>query len=160
MQQKYYSIIKHSRNTPAHISVWALLMSSKLHRQALMKDLDDTYVPTGTSIDNVAAMIYQVIRGHRIIFCDNNLPFKRRSHNKALHITVVCQEKVVNRLLVNDGSDLNICQLSRLRQLRFDFEKLEQIQVNVRAIDGVQRDTLGVINLIIQMGPAEFNAQF
>ena len=105
-------------------------------------------------------MINKVIRGHRIIFCDNNLPFKRRSHNKALHITVVCQEKVVNRLLVNDGSDLNICQLSRLRQLRFDFEKLEQIQVNVRAIDGVQRDTFGPVNLIIQMGPSEYSALF
>ena len=30
----------------------------------------------------------------------------------------------------------------------------------MRAFDGVQRDTLGAVNLIIQMGLEEFNAQF
>ena len=47
-----------------------------------------------------------------------------------------------------------------LKQLRFDLEKLEQNQVNVRAFNGVQRDTLGAVNLTIQMGPTEFKAKF
>ena len=42
MQPKDYSIVKHLEKTPAQISVWALLMSSQSHRQALMKALDDT----------------------------------------------------------------------------------------------------------------------
>ena len=37
---------------------------------------------------------------------------------------------------------------------------MEQNQVNVRAFDGVQRDTLGVVNLTLQVGPTEFNAKF
>ncbi|XP_015068930.1 uncharacterized protein LOC107013563 [Solanum pennellii] len=160
MQPKDYSIVKHLEKTPAQISVWALLMSFWSHRQALMKALDDTYVPSGTSSDNVAAMIHQVIRGHRISFCDDELPAEGRSHNKALHVTVICRGKVVNRVLVDDGSGLNICPLSTLKQLRFDLGKLEQNQVNVRAFDGVQRDTLGAVNLTLQMGPAEFNAKF
>ena len=113
-----------------------------------MKDFHDTFVSTGTSSDNVAAMIYQVIRGNRISFCDDELSFELRSHNKALHITVVCLEKVINRVLVDDGSSLNIFPLSTLRQLRFDLGKLEQNQVNVKDFDGVQRDTLGVVNLV------------
>ena len=160
MQPKDYSIVKHLEKTPAQISVWALLMSSQSHRQALMKALDDTYVPSGTSSDNVAAMIHQVIRGHRISFCDDELPVEGRSHNKALHITVICRGKVVNCVLVDDGSGLNICPLTTLRQLNFDLGKLEQNQVNVRAFDGVQRDTLGAVTLTLQMGPAEFSAQF
>ena len=71
-------------------------MSFLSHMESLMKDLDGSYVPTGTSNDNVAAMIHQVIRGHRINFCDDELPFEGRSHNKELHINVVCREKVVN----------------------------------------------------------------
>ena len=51
MQPKDYSIVKHLEKTPAQISVWALLMSSWSHRQALMNALDDTYVPLGTSSD-------------------------------------------------------------------------------------------------------------
>ena len=57
--------------------------------------------------------------------------------NKALHITVVCREKLVNRILVDHGSGLNICPLSTLRQLRFDLGKLEQNQVNIRAFNRV-----------------------
>ena len=84
MQPKDYSIVKHLEKTPSQISVWALLMSSQSHRQALIKALDDTYVPAGTSSDNMAAMIHQVIRGHRISFCDDKLPSEGKSHNNAL----------------------------------------------------------------------------
>ncbi|XP_069154645.1 uncharacterized protein [Solanum lycopersicum] len=135
MQPKDYSIVKHLEKTPAQIFVWALLMSSQSHKKALMKALDDMYVPVGTSSDNVASMIHQVIQEHR--FCDDELPVKMRSNNKALHITVICREKVVDRVLVDDESGLNICPLSILMQLRFDLGKLERNQVNLRAFDGV-----------------------
>ena len=71
---------------------------------------------------------------------------------------MVYRKKVVNHVLVYDGSVLNIYLLSILRQLRLDLGKLEQNQDN--PFDGVQRDTLGAVNLIIQMGPEEFSAQF
>ena len=61
MQTKDYSIVKNLEKTLAQISVWALLMSSQFHRQASIKNLDDTYVPTSTNSDNVAAIIHQVI---------------------------------------------------------------------------------------------------
>ena len=47
-----------------------------------------------------------------------------------------------------------------MKQLRFDLRKLEQNHVNVRAFDGVQIDTLGAVNLTLQMGPVKFNAKF
>ena len=47
-----------------------------------------------------------------------------------------------------------------LRNLKFDLGKLEQNKVNMTAFDGVQRDTLGVVNLTIPMGLAEFGAHF
>ena len=77
-------------------------MSSQSHQQALMTDLDDTYVPSHTSSDKVASMIHQVIRGHRINIWNDELLAKKRLDNKALHITVVCREKVVNHVLVDD----------------------------------------------------------
>ena len=62
MEPKDYSIVKHLEKTLAQISVWALLMSSQLHRLDLMKALYDTYVSVGRSSDNVAVMINQFIR--------------------------------------------------------------------------------------------------
>ncbi|XP_069150813.1 uncharacterized protein [Solanum lycopersicum] len=105
MQPKDYSIVKHLENTPAQISVWALLMSSQFHRQASMKDHDDTYVPTGTSCDNVAAMIHQVIRGHQISFCDDELPVEGRSNNKTLHIAVAAHPYGWGRPLYSPSDD-------------------------------------------------------
>ena len=69
---------------------------------------------------------------------------------------MICREKVTNSVLVDDGSDLGICPLSTLRQLRFDLGKLEQSQVNMRAFDGFQRH-VGVVNLTLQIGHAVFN---
>ena len=40
------------------------------------------------------------------------------------------------------------------------FGKAPPEQVKVRAFDGVQRDTIGAVNLDIQMGLAEFNVEF
>ena len=64
------------------------------------------------------------------------------SYNKALHVTLICRESFINRVLVDDESSLNICPLSTLRQLRFDLGKLEQNKVSVRVFVEVQRDTL------------------
>ncbi|KAK4730385.1 hypothetical protein R3W88_023373 [Solanum pinnatisectum] len=81
-------------------------------------------------------------------------------HNKALHVTIMCRDKIINRVLIDDGFGLNICPLSTLRQLKFDLGKLHQNQVNVRGFDRLQRNTLGAVNLDIQMGPAEFKVEF
>ena len=137
MPSKDYSIVKHLKKTPAQIPVWALLMRSQFYRQDSRKYIDDTYVPMGTSSDHAAAMINQVIRGHWVSFCDEKLPFKGRSHNKALPVTVIYSERVIKRVQVDDGSGLDIYPLSTLRQLRFDLGKLEQNQINVRAFGGV-----------------------
>ena len=126
MQPKDYSIVKHLEKTPTQISVWALLVRYQLHRQALMKALNDAYVTVGTSSDNVAITTNQVIQGHHISFCDEELPFEGRSHNKELHVSVISRETVINHVLVDDGSGLNICPLSTLRQVRFDLGKLAQ----------------------------------
>lgn len=57
IEPKDYSIVKNLGKTPAKIFIVGHLMSSQLYRQDLKKALDIKYVPMGTSIDNVAAMI-------------------------------------------------------------------------------------------------------
>ena len=124
MQPKEYSIVKHLEKTPAQISMWALLMSSQYHRQALLKVLDEAYVPVGTSVENLAAMIGNVVGSHRISFSEEELPFEGIMHNKALHIFVICRDHVINQVLIDDGSGLNICPLSTLTQMGYDLGKI------------------------------------
>lgn len=126
MQPKDYSIVKHLEKTPTKISVWPLLVRSQLYRQDLMKAPNDTYVTLGTTRDNVATMTNQVIQGNCISFCDEELHFEGRSHNKEFHVSVISRETNINHVLVDARSGLNICPLSTLRQVRFDLGKLEQ----------------------------------
>ena len=100
--------------TPAQISVWALLISSEYHRKALFKELDEKYVPTGTSGDNLATMVSHVIGSHQISFRESELPIEGVMHNRALYITIKCRDKFVDRVLVDNGLRINIYPLSTL----------------------------------------------
>ncbi|KAL3339268.1 hypothetical protein AABB24_028082 [Solanum stoloniferum] len=135
-------------------------MSSQQHRHALLKALNETHVPAWTNSDNLTAMVRKVIGGHRVSFSDEELPWEGVMHDKALHITIKCWDKIVNRVLIDDGSSLNICTLSTLKQLNFDLGKIRQNQVNVRAFDKGQRETLGAVSLGIEVGPADFIVEF
>lgn len=66
----------------------------------------------------------------------------------------------MNLFLIDDGSGLSICQLSTLKQLNFDLGKIHQIQVNVRACEWGQRETLGAVRLGIEVRPTYFTIEF
>lgn len=95
IQPKDYSIIMHLENTHTQISILALLMSSQCHKQVLLKDLDEAYVPTGTRGENLFSMIRKVVGSHHIYF-KKELPFEGIMHNKTLHVSLKCCDQVVN----------------------------------------------------------------
>ncbi|XP_004228826.2 uncharacterized protein [Solanum lycopersicum] len=70
------------------------------------------------------------------------------------------RDQFVARVLIYNGSGLNICPLSTLTQLNHDVGKIRRSRMNVRAFDGSQRETMGEVDLCIQMGPAEFVTEF
>lgn len=107
--------MKHLEKRPTIISILALFVSSQQHTQALTKALEDTYVLKGTNNKNLVAMISQVTRGHYINFNDEELPFKGLMHNKAFNIMIKYRDMILNSVLVDDGSSLNICPLSTLK---------------------------------------------
>ncbi|XP_060200445.1 uncharacterized protein LOC132628696 [Lycium barbarum] len=81
------------------------------------------------------------------------------THNRALNITVECRGKAIGRVLVDNGSSLNICPVTTLTQLGCDVSKIRQSGTNVRGFDGSLSDSLGEIDLEIQVGPASFIAE-
>ena len=125
-------------------------MSSQQHRNALLKTSNDNHVSFGTNNDNLIHMVSKVIEIHRISYSDEEFPCERVMHNKALNIAVKCPNKIVNRVLVDDGFGLNICPLSSLKKLNFDLRKIHQNQVNVRSFNGGQRETLGDVSSVLK----------
>ncbi|XP_070004592.1 uncharacterized protein [Nicotiana sylvestris] len=97
---------------------------------------------------------------NRISFSRNDLPPEGDAHNKALHLTVKCEGYYVKRVMLYGGSRVDICPLSTLQRMEIRTERIRPNNVCVRAFDGVKRDTIGEIDLILTIGPVDFKVTF
>ena len=160
MPTKEYSVVEQLKKTPAQISLFALLMSSEAHRSALVKILNEAYVPAETSSEKLSAMVGEILEAHRVSFHNDELPPEGLGHNKALNITIKCRDKFISKVLIDGGSAVNICPVATLRALGIDVGKLRCSQVSVKGFDGAQRDVVGEIDLFLEIGPVEFIVKF
>ncbi|XP_070045052.1 uncharacterized protein [Nicotiana tomentosiformis] len=95
-----------------------------------------------------------------ITFSDDELPIEGTEHNRALYLTVKCEDSAVSKVLVDNGSSTNICPLSTLRKLKIGTERIHINNVCVRGFDGGGKDSVGDIMLNLSIGPAEFTMEF
>ncbi|XP_070020747.1 uncharacterized protein [Nicotiana sylvestris] len=146
---KEYSIIDHLNKVPAQISILLLLQNSEAHKNALIKVLSEAYVPDNNTSGEMANMVGQVLESHKIIFHEDELPPEGLSQNRVLHITVQYEDKFIARVLVDGGSSLNICPLDTLKRLDKGFHEIRTRSMNVKGFDGLQRATIGEINLYL-----------
>lgn len=155
-----YSIEEQRRKTPAHISIMDMLMSSDSHREALVKVLSRVSVPDNTTSEILGATIGKMVDANKISFWKDKLPMEGMDHNKCLHITFKCGDKVVSRVLVDGGSGVNICLFSMLQELGIHLREVKESHVRVKTFDGSQKDVIGEIYIALQIRPAEFPILF
>lgn len=58
-------------------------------------------------------------------------PFERIIYNKALHINIKYQDKMINRVLIDNGLGLDDYPLTSWTQFNYDVEKMNQRKVNI-----------------------------
>ncbi|XP_070002634.1 uncharacterized protein [Nicotiana sylvestris] len=160
MQCSGYFVVDQLKKTPDQISLMSLLMSSDSHKNALVKVLNEAYVPAEITSEHLESMVAQILEAHKISFHEDELPPEGLSHNKALHLTVKCRDKFVSRVLIDNGSAFNICPFTTLKALGIDIGKVRECHVNVRAFNGAQRSAIGEIDLALQIGHVEFIIEF
>ncbi|XP_070037170.1 uncharacterized protein [Nicotiana tomentosiformis] len=102
----------------------------------------------------------KIFEANRITFSDDELPMEGTEHNRALYLTVKCEDSVVSRVLVDNGSSANICPLSTLQKLKIGTERIHMNNVCVRGFDGGGKDSVGDIMLELSIGPVEFTMEF
>jgi hypothetical protein len=66
----------------------------------------------------------------------------------------------VSRVLIDNGSALNVCPLSTLEKLDIDPTRVRVNSMIVRAFDGTRREVLGEIDLPVEVGPQVYNINF
>uniref|UniRef100_A0A2N9GJ26 Integrase catalytic domain-containing protein n=1 Tax=Fagus sylvatica TaxID=28930 RepID=A0A2N9GJ26_FAGSY len=103
--------------------------------KALLKVLNEAYVPediTGPSFEN---MVTSILVTNQLTFSDDELPPEGRGHTKALYISVKTNDRIVSRVLIDNG-------------------------MVVRAFDGTRREVLGEIDLPVEIGPQVYDINF
>ncbi|XP_070009323.1 uncharacterized protein [Nicotiana sylvestris] len=160
MKVQDYSIVEQLRKTPAQISLLSLLIHSDEHRRALMKILNEAHVPDKISVNHLEKIANKIFEVNRVTFSDDDLPVEGTEHNRALYLTVKCEDSVVTRVLVDNGYSANIFPLSTLNKLKVDDESIHKNSICIWGFDSGGKDSVGDIVLKLTIRPVEFTMEF
>ncbi|XP_052481390.1 uncharacterized protein LOC105762027 [Gossypium raimondii] len=83
LKHSEYSVVEQLHKQPARISVLALLLSSEIHRNALLKVLNETYVADDISVNKLDRLINNIGADNFIFFNDDEIPSGGRGSTKA-----------------------------------------------------------------------------
>ncbi|PKI38872.1 hypothetical protein CRG98_040743 [Punica granatum] len=140
-----YKVVEQMGKSSAHISRFALLLSFEPHRDALLKVLTAAQVPKETAPDRIEETVNSIFSNH-ISFAEDELPSEGQGHLRALHIVCKCNNHVVNRVMIDNGSALNVCPVSTLKHMNVDMSRIRASKTTVRAFDGSRREILEIPN--------------
>jgi len=73
-----------------------------------------------------------------------------------MHIIVKCEDMIIARVLIDNGSALNVCPVTTLERLKVDLSLIQPSTMIIRAFDGTSREVKGEIELMIEIGPRSF----
>ncbi|KAA3482495.1 gag/pol polyprotein [Gossypium australe] len=160
LKHSEYSVVEQLHKQPVRISVLALLSSSEVHRKALMKVLNETYVTKDISVSKLDRLIGNINADNFISFSDDEILSGGMGSTKALHITTHCKGSILPSVLIDNGSALNVLPLSTLKRLPIDSSHMKTCQNIVRAFDGTERRVMGRIDIPLQIGPNTYEVDF
>ena len=94
------------------------------------------------------------------MFSDDEILSNGHGSTKALHITTKVKDCTLPKVLIDNGSSLNVMPLSTLMRLSVNRSYMKHTKTVVRAFDGTRREVIGEIEIEVQIGPCTFNVEF
>ena len=117
-------MIKQLNKNPAKISLLELLMNSEPHQTLLVKILNEAHVAQDISMEGFGCIINNITTDNYLIFTNEEIPIKGKGHNRALHISIKCLDHAVAKVLIDNGSSLNVMPKATLDKLPFNASHL------------------------------------
>jgi len=112
------------------------------------------------SVADMDYIVGSISAANYITFIDEEIPSGGRGIPKALHITTICKGFTMAKVLIDNGSALNVMPFSSLQKLPIDVSYMQKSNMIVRAFDGTRRGVLGTIQIPLQIGPTTFDLAF
>jgi hypothetical protein len=106
-----------------------------------------------TSPKEVLSIMGEENVGVIISFTDKDLPPDGARHNRALYITVECLKAKVPRVLVDNGSKLNVCPFKTATTLGIKRDQISPSSLTIRTCDNSNRSVMGTFKVPCKIGP-------
>ncbi|KAL5179630.1 hypothetical protein HKD37_01G000900 [Glycine soja] len=135
IQQSEFKVIEQLNKTLARVSLLELLMSSEPHRALLVKVLNEAHVAQDILVEGFGGLVNNITANNYLAFAEEEIPAEGRGHNKALHVSVKCMDHIVAKVLIDNGSSLNVMPKSTLEKLPFNASHLKPSSMVVRAFN-------------------------
>ncbi|XP_073261997.1 uncharacterized protein [Populus alba] len=143
MKHSEYSIVEQLKKTPSRISLFSLILSSEPHRKALQKVLNEAYVPQDINQETMEHLVGRIQASNYIYFTEDELCPDGTGHNMPLYITVRCKDILIGKVLVDNGSALNVLPRHMLKEMPVDESHMKPSTLVARAYDGSPRPIIG-----------------
>ncbi|XP_073261648.1 uncharacterized protein [Populus alba] len=155
-----YCIVDQLKKTSARISLMSLILSSEPHRNALQKVLNEAYVPQDIEQKTMEHLVGRIHATNYLYFTSDELDAEGAGHNKPLYITVRCKDCLIGKVLVDNGSALNVLPKHILKEMPIDASHIKPSTMVVRAYDGSPRPVMGILEVELYVGPQMFLITF
>ncbi|RDX70505.1 hypothetical protein CR513_50233, partial [Mucuna pruriens] len=138
------------------------LICHKSHRNLLLKVLEDAHIAQDIMSEKFEGIISNIMTSRQLSFSEDEdeVSAEGRSHNQPLHIEVKYNNYMISRVLIDNGSSLNIMPKATLDKLYCSGATMKNSPVVVRAFDGSKWEVMAEITLPICIGPTTFNITF
>ena len=105
-------------------------------------------------------MVSLVLDTNQVSFLDDELPLEGKDHTLAVHIVVKCEDMIVVRVLIDNGSALNVFLMVTLERLKVDMSFIWLGAMIIRTFNGIRWEVHGEIELMIEIGLRSFTVNF
>jgi hypothetical protein len=156
MKHSEYSVVEQLKKTPARISLLSLILSSEPYRKALQKVLNEAYVPHDINQEAMEHLVGRIQASNYVYFTEDELGPDGTGHNKPLYITVRCKDILIGKVLINNGSALNVLPRHMLKEMPIDESHMKPSTLMARAYDGSPRQIIGTLEVELYVGPQMF----
>ncbi|XP_039040654.1 uncharacterized protein LOC120178982 [Hibiscus syriacus] len=150
LKHSEFGVVEQLHKLSASISILSLLLSSEAHRNVLIKVLDQTFVSKELPTEKLERLVAKMQADNIVSFSKDEIPSGMIDNHKALHITVRCKGHVLSRVLISDGSALNVIPLVTLKKLPVDSTLMRNCQGMVRSFDGTESEAGAVSSTLHQ----------
>ncbi|XP_050902856.1 uncharacterized protein LOC127115319 [Lathyrus oleraceus] len=155
-----YKVVDQLSQTPSKISILSLLLSFEAHTESLLKILNEAHVTQDMTVNQFDDVVANITASNCLGFTNDELPPEGHAHNKALHISVKCQDSLLSMVLVDTGLSLNVMPKNALGKLNNVGTSMKVSTLVVKAFDYSKKMVIGEVDLPIIVGPHTFMVIF